>query len=156
MSDYNESFDLSNDFEISFEVKREYHVIITDSKTGAMERSGKRYIEHTLLGLRGEKFRKRFFIETDGGKRYYTRFLSSCGIAQEETKNWIPSKLDGKFLTVDFKNEEKIEQVYDEETGMMVDGGKRSNFELNNFRTCTALQKDKDLLSDLADDGIGF
>jgi len=144
-----ESFDFSKDFEISFEAKKEYHIVITDSKVVYPESGGKRYIEHTILGGLGQKFRKRFYTDTEGGKRFYTRFLSSCGITKEETANWRPENLDGKFLTVEFVLQSYCPEVYNAATGEMEPGEEQHKFDLKSFRACSATQDMRDILIEM-------
>ena len=93
--------DLSQDYEVRFELDKLYHVIVVN---GIYEttNSGKDFISHILMGEAGQKFKRNFYIHTEKSRQYYTSFLSSCGIKRKETADWKPENLNGKMVNVSF------------------------------------------------------
>lgn len=151
MENQEQAINLFNDFEVPFEPGKEYHVILAEAKAGTKD-NGKNYISHTLIGLKGEKFTKSFYIDTPGGRSFYTRFISSCGIAREETTNWIPSKLNGRFINVIFHNEGYQKQIFDE-YGQEAGQETKLSFKIKSFRSSSATQEIQEKLREVMNSG---
>ena len=105
--------DLSKNFEIPFEDGKPVQVICTEGE--AFEnKNGKAYCQHILVGINGERFENKQYVNKDAGVRFYTRFLSMCGITRDQTVNWTPNMLDGKFVTVEFRTKHETYETYDD------------------------------------------
>ena len=99
-----QTFNLSNEFEVRFEPKR-YPVIVTTANFGTTQ-SGKEYIEHELKGEANQSFTKKFFLSSEGARKYYASFLASAGVKKTETVEWNPLSLIGRKLDIEFMIEE--------------------------------------------------
>jgi len=89
---------------VNFEVGKKYHCAIGGSEVKESD-GGKQYIQHIIMGMGGEKHTKRFYLVNDKATKFYTSFLATCGIKQEDMADWNPVNLDGKVLTCTFRDE---------------------------------------------------
>jgi len=139
--------DLRNNFEIPFQDGKPVHVICTEGE--AFEnKNGKAYCQHILIGINGERYEHQQYVNTDPGIRFYTRFLSQCGITREQTAEWEPKMLDGKFLTVEFRTKHEEYDIYDDDGNPV--HKEIDKQEMAYAKICTATDAEKVMLKEQA------
>jgi len=131
--------DLSKDYEVQFEANKKYQAVIINSKIGNLS-DGREYVSHVLFGMGGQRYEKKFYLQKEGGRRFYTRFLSFCGISKDQTANWNPKNLDGKLCSIEFKTSEY--ESYDDAGNKLI----KESFDIKNFGTFSGSKDDKEML----------
>ena len=145
--------DLRNNFEIPFQDGVPVHVICSEGEH-FINKNDKAYCQHILVGINGERYEHQQYVNTDAGIRFYTRFLSQCGISREQTAKWEPKMLDGKFVTVEFRTKHEEWETVDDYGNP--GKGSSDKQEIKYAKVCTATIEEKQMLVDQASGSAPF